>query len=73
MNASSSIVAAPSAEAINALGNNIALVFAAAKESGQSEAVVREALALFNGVTVMPQANVSSYGQSDPALDDNSR
>ncbi len=57
MNSSSSVVAAAPADSINALGNNIALVFAAAAESGQSEAVVREALGLFHSVTVMPHSD----------------
>lgn len=57
MHSNSSIVTPPSADAINALGNNIALVFAAAAESGQSEAVVREALGLFHSVTVMPHSD----------------
>lgn len=56
MNSNSSIATPPSADAINALGNNIALVFAAAMESGQSEAVVREALSLFHNVLVMPSS-----------------
>lgn len=57
MNSNSSIATPPSADAINALGNNIALVFAAATESGQSEAVVREALSLFHNVLVMPRSD----------------
>jgi hypothetical protein len=48
MNSRTSIISGPMPASIEAMGQNIALVFAAAKESGQSEAVVREALQLLS-------------------------
>lgn len=59
MNHNASTVAPPSPASIEALGQNIALVFASAKETGQSEAVVREALALFQNVMQPERNNLS--------------
>jgi hypothetical protein len=49
------------------MGQNIALIFAAAKETGQSEAVVREALALLQHAAAPGQTDLSSHEDKQPA------
>lgn len=65
MNHNASTVAPPSLASIEALGQNIALVFASAKETGQSEAVVREALALFHSA-MTPERHDLNMHQAVP-------
>ena len=50
---------APSPASIEALGQNIALVFASAKETGQSEVVVREALTLFHSALNVSRSDMN--------------
>ncbi len=54
------VQSAPVPASIEALGQNIALVFASAKQTGQSEAVVREALALFHGAMIGNRSDMNA-------------
>lgn len=64
MNTSQTINQPADAATIDSVGQNIALIFQAAKATGQSEAVVREALQALQ--TLAGYVNLHAAAASDP-------